>query len=320
MEKICVNPLVSICVPAHNAQKYLQATLNALCNQSYSNYEIIIVDDHSTDDTSTIIKNYKNPHIKLFGTHNYGAAAARNVAFKHSKGELILFFDADDLVDNNYIKRQVEFYLEQPKNTIVLSRWGRFYSSDANDFKIQDEHVNGPITLKEWVLNFWSTNSQMTIPGRALIPRKIIKKAGDWKEELSLNDDFEFYTRLFSYAEQIIINPNAVLKYRSGINGLSQQKRDKNKQIAQYHSISLATEIVLALYPEQAIKLACANIYQSFVYECYPLNRPLIKLAENKIRYLGGSNVVFQTGGYTKFLVFYLGWKLTKILKNFFIK
>jgi glycosyltransferase involved in cell wall biosynthesis len=317
MEKICLNPLVSFCVPAHNAQTYLLATLNALCNQNYPNFEIIIVDDHSTDDTATIIKDFENSHIKLINAPNNGAAAARNEALKNSSGDLILFFDADDLIEYDYLSKQVEFWKKQPKNTIILSKWGRFYSSDATDFKIEYEQDNGPMTLKEWVINYWTNNSQMTIPGRVLIPRNIIKKAGGWNEELSLNDDLEFYTRLFSYTECIIINPNTALKYRSGINGLSQQKRDAKKQLAQYNSISLATVNVLSLYPEdKQIELACANMFQAFIYECYPLLPRFIKKSQIKIKQLGGSSVTFQAGGLTKILQYSLGWRFIKRIKS----
>lgn len=316
MEEICLNPLVSICVPAHNAQTHLIATLNSLSHQNYPNFEIIIVDDHSTDDTTTIIRNFGNPSIKMVCAPSYGAAAARNEAFKNSNGELILFFDADDLIDEDYLSKQVCFWKKQTKNTIVLSSWGRFYELDASDFKIQNENLNEPMKLKEWVLNYWMTNSQMTIPGRILIPRSIIDRAGGWNEELTLNDDLEFYTRLFSYADRIIINPYSLLKYRSGINGLSQQKKAIDKQLAQYKSIYLATERVLQLYPnDKEIELACANIYQAYIYECYPLLPELIKKAQLKIQELGGSNLYFEAGGLTKILKNFVGWRYAKKIK-----
>ena len=315
MGTIHLEPLVSICIPAHNAQKYLPATLKALAAQDYLRIEIIVVDDHSTDKTKSIIEDFPGTVIILIAAERRGAAAARNIAFKHSKGELIIFFDSDDLVEPNFISQQVKFWKSATPDSLIVSRWGRFYTENAADFKLEDEQSDLRMNLRDWVVNYWTNISQMTIPARVLIPRNIIIQAGGWNEELSLNDDFEFYTRLFSHAEQLLINPDAVVKYRSGINGLSQQKQSKEKQIAQFQSIILATTIVLQKYQDPAVKLACANILQAYVYECYPMLPKLTAKAQLIIDELGGSNLPFIAGGLTKLLKNILGWRQTKRIK-----
>jgi glycosyltransferase involved in cell wall biosynthesis len=317
MEEVCLNPLVSICIPAHNAEKYLNRTINVLLSQNYPNVEIVIVNDHSTDKTGKIIADYNNPKIKSANTTKRGAASARNEAYKYSKGELIIFFDADDLVDVNFISEQVKFWQSKRSNSIIMSRWGRFYNEDASDFILEPEETDIAMDLRSWVIKYWTEVGQMTIPARILIPRQILEQAGAWNEELSLNDDFEFYTRLFGFAKQIFVNPNCALHYRSGVNGLSQQKKSEEKQKAQFLSISLATAFVLKRYQDTKVRLACANILQSFVYECYPMLPTAIKNAQGKIKDLGGSKLKFQAGGITRMLVTIFDWKTAKRIKQF---
>lgn len=317
MEEVCINPLVSICVPAHNAERFLSATLHCLLAQEYPFFEIIIVNDHSTDRTKEIIFGLNSPKIKYFVSTKRGAASARNDAYKHSSGDLVIFFDADDLVEPNFIAEQVRFWQARDNRAVILSQWGRFYKEDVSDFKIESEEIKSPMDLRGWIVKYWTLNSQMTVPARALIPRNVIERAGGWDENLSLNDDFEFYTRIFGYAERVYVNPNCVLKYRSGINGLSQQKKDEDKQRAQFLSITKATGFVLDRYDDAEVKLGCANVLQAFVYECYPLLPGLTAKAELEIERLGGSDLAFEAGGLTDKFRLLLGWKWTKRLKHF---
>src|SRR5690242_13877554 len=96
------DPLVSICIPAFNADKYITATIQALLNQTYGNIEIIIVDDASSDKTINEIKKFDNSKIFYYNNKKKGAASARNYAILHSKGDYVVFFDADDLASSNF--------------------------------------------------------------------------------------------------------------------------------------------------------------------------------------------------------------------------
>ncbi|MCO5947680.1 glycosyltransferase family 2 protein [Mucilaginibacter flavidus] len=311
-----VTPLVSICMPAYNCEKYIGETLRCLCAQTYPSIEIIVVDDGSTDATILKIKNVEDTRITCISVANTGASGARNIAYGHSKGQYIIFFDADDFVKPDFVTLQLK-KINNRCDVIVLSAWGRFYNDNIGSFNevpIPYEEM----VLEEWISYYWYNSSPMTTPGRALVPKKLIEKAGLWNETLSLNDDLEFYTRLFIQAEKIMFNHDAFFYYRSGIDGLSSKKGLSAYQ-SLFDSVRLSTELVLKEMPyTQSVRQGCANLWQSFVYEVYPREQQMVKIAEHKIRELGGAKIPYPSGGYTKFAALLIGWKLTKMLKQIF--
>jgi len=103
-------PLVSIVTPAYNSQDYIEKTIQSILNQSYTNWELIIVDDCSTDDTVNMIKDFSDQRIKLHKLEeNSGAAVARNSAIGKATGDYLAFLDSDDLWVKDKLKKQVTF-------------------------------------------------------------------------------------------------------------------------------------------------------------------------------------------------------------------
>ena len=307
-------PMISICIPAYNCDNYIVNTLDCLCAQTYRNIEIIIVDDGSSDGTFEIAEKYPDPRIKLFSFENGGAAVARNRAYMAASGTYILFFDADDYIGPTFLSEQFQRIADK-NGAIVISAWGRFYNDDLQTFlltEVKDEII----TFKDWIKTYWYRADPMTNPGRILIPRHLIEEAGLWNETLTLNDDLEFYTRIFLRAKEIIINKNAIFYYRSGVSGLSSQKSAEAHQ-SLFHSISLSIRACLAHYKsDPSLYQSYANMLQSFIYLSYPHHRSLIALAEKDMKELVPADLEFQASGYTKIFVHLLGWKNTKIIKN----
>lgn len=104
--------IVSIITPVYNCGKYIGETIESVLKQSYQNWEMIVVDDCSTDNSAKIIKEYMSsePRIKYFKLDkNSGAAVARNTAIEHAKGRFIAFLDSDDLWHPDKLKKQIEF-------------------------------------------------------------------------------------------------------------------------------------------------------------------------------------------------------------------
>src|ERR1700677_199622 len=100
-------PLVSILIPAHNAQKCVAETIRSALAQTWSRKEIIVVDDGSTDHTLAVARRFESESVKIFASKNQGAAATRNYAFQFSQGEYIQYLDADDLLAPDKIERQL---------------------------------------------------------------------------------------------------------------------------------------------------------------------------------------------------------------------
>ena len=114
-------PLVSILIPAYNAQEWLAQTLKSAIAQSWPHKEIIVVDDGSTDKTVAIARQFESDQVRVFRQENEGAAAARNKAFALSQGEYIQWLDADDLLAPDKIAKQLVALDARPNKRILFS-------------------------------------------------------------------------------------------------------------------------------------------------------------------------------------------------------
>lgn len=105
-----MNDLVSIIMPSYNSEQYIKASIQSVLSQSYSNYELIIVDDCSKDKTVEIIKSFNDSRIKLYiNEKNGGAAISRNRALKEARGKWIAFLDSDDIWVPDKLEKQIKF-------------------------------------------------------------------------------------------------------------------------------------------------------------------------------------------------------------------
>lgn len=125
-----MNDLVSIITPCYNAEKYISETIESVLNQTHKEWEMIIINDGSKDNSEEIIKKYvdKDKRISLIKQENKGCAAARNNGIKHAKGRYIALLDADDVWYNNFLEEQIKF-LNEKKAICVFSEYERI---DAN--------------------------------------------------------------------------------------------------------------------------------------------------------------------------------------------
>ena len=106
--------LVSIIIPVYNAEKFIKETIDSVLNQTYDNFELILVNDCSTDKSAEIIKEYKDKRVKLLNNKvNSKAAVSRNNGIKKAKGKYICFLDADDKWDKEKLEKQVKFMKEK---------------------------------------------------------------------------------------------------------------------------------------------------------------------------------------------------------------
>src|ERR1700722_5430389 len=102
-----MKPLVSILIPAYNAQEWIVDTIRSAIAQTWQRKEIIVVDDGSSDGTAIVAQRFASKEVTVVSTENQGAAAARNRALQHCKGDYIQWLDADDLLARDKIERQL---------------------------------------------------------------------------------------------------------------------------------------------------------------------------------------------------------------------
>lgn len=143
-----MNSKVSIITPSYNSSKYIYQTVESVLAQTYKNWELIIVDDHSTDDSNKIIEEYckKDNRIRLIKLKkNVGPALARNRGIEEAKGNYIAFLDSDDLWLPEKLEKQISFMLQ---NNISLT-YSSYYTIDKNGGCIGLRKVKSSISYND---------------------------------------------------------------------------------------------------------------------------------------------------------------------------
>jgi glycosyltransferase involved in cell wall biosynthesis len=310
-------PSISIIIPLYNAESYIEEAINSVINQSFRDWELIIVDNGSTDNSLSTARAFASDQITIYSTENNGAAAARNCGLRKSRGQFIKFFDADDLISDNMLESQFNLATRYP-DSIISASWGRFYENDIQTFRLNEEECWKDMTSIEWICSSWREAQTMTQPGIFLIPRQIIDKVGLWNEKLSLVDDMEFFTKIILGAKGIKFSSKAILYYRSGMGTSALSGHTTRKAIESYFlSLQLSTSYLLNLKDDVTTRLCAANMWQGFIYEYYGLAKDLSMKAELNVSRLGGSDLSFPCGGKTKILNTLFGWKLTLLIKKY---
>lgn len=124
--------LVSIIIPAYNYGRYLTDAIQAIQSQTYANWECLVIDDGSTDDTATIVARLENAdrRVRYIFQDNSGQAAARNLGLKHANGTFIQFLDADDLLEPHKLETQVRLFIDNPQLDIVYGSV-RYFTNES---------------------------------------------------------------------------------------------------------------------------------------------------------------------------------------------
>lgn len=198
-------PLVSVIIPVYNAENSILACLNSVTNQNFSNYEIIIINDGSRDDSSQLIlefiESHKSHTIVYFSQENKGASAARNSGLKKAKGEFIAFIDSDDTWHLTKLQRQVEIL--QNHSTIDLVATNRNNEKFTRFFLTKFDQLT-PISLKLFLLkNFLLTPT-------VIFKREIIDTVGFFDEEITHAEDMHFLMRIAAQYNCYLLNESLV--------------------------------------------------------------------------------------------------------------
>lgn len=213
------NCKVSIIIPVFNREFLIQQTLECVLNQIYYNWECIIVDDGSSDNSIEVINKFieKDNRFKLLKrpvNRKKGASTCRNIGIENSKGEFIQFLDSDDLISTNKISEQVRLLEDCSDNIIATCKWGRFKKdiSDSTIYNSLKSYSNFESTLD--FLDNLAYSKGYFPPNAYLIKTEIIRKAGFWNENITINDDGEFMMRVIASTDKIYFASNAVAYYR----------------------------------------------------------------------------------------------------------
>jgi glycosyltransferase involved in cell wall biosynthesis len=225
-----LNPLVSICIPTYNGQSYLNAALDSAEAQTYSNFEIIISDDGSTDATLEIISKYKkdtNLSIQVFNNTEKGIGSNWNNCIKKANGDYIKFLFQDDLLAPNciskmvevaelseniglvYCKRNILYTKDNPYHKSWVQKYGSLHNKWDQLNVIKEKVISGKRYLKDSKLLKEPLNI-IGEPTATLIAKKCFNKVGFFNEDMKQALDIEFWFRLMKDFEICFIDEKLI--------------------------------------------------------------------------------------------------------------
>ena len=207
-----MNPAFSVVIPLYNKENYILETLSSVFSQDYPYFEIIVVDDASTDDSLQLVASLKKDHLTIIRHEkNRGLSAARNSGIKAAKNPYIAFLDADDYWHSDYLANIKSLIKQYPSEQV----FGTFYQED---FKGKITHKRNKVhshNKKPSIIDdFFSSNlSKLIITQSSLvIHRDVFSKVGLYDAKITFAEDIDLYIRCFSQYSLVYLNHSFVIK------------------------------------------------------------------------------------------------------------
>lgn len=282
-----MSQLVSIIIPAFNAEAWIREAIDSALAQTWGSKEIIVVDDGSTDRTRAIACGLSGRGVRVITQANCGAAAARNTGLRATQGSYIQFLDADDLLHPRKIEEQLRDAEPGAQSRVLLTcRWGRFFKRPdharfAPDMLWQD------LSPADWISTKFNDNRFM-FPASWLVSRCLVGEAGPWNEYLSLDDDGEYLCRLAAASRHVRFVSGAQCYYRIGNSGSLSSQRSERATRSGHAALRLCIGHLLALEDSATTRRACVRLLQDNLGHYHPDTPDLADDCRALARTLGG--------------------------------
>lgn len=218
---------VSVIIPAYNAKEYITETLYSVLNQTYQNFEVLVINDGSTDGTENIINEYatRDTRLRVINKANSGVSDTRNRGIQEAKGDVLFFLDADDIWNKNNIEEKLN-YLQLKKSEAVFSACEMIdeksisfstYLGGSEDLCLDDM--------------LQSKGNYTTAPSGIAITKTVVNTIGCFDVNLSNNADQDFFIRILAAGFKIGYISDALWKYRIHSASMSKNVRLLEKDI-----------------------------------------------------------------------------------------
>jgi glycosyltransferase involved in cell wall biosynthesis len=282
-------PLVSILIPAYNAEKWINDTIQSALAQTWERKEIIVVDDGSKDRTAEVARRLASKDLLVVSKANEGAAATRNHALKLSQGDYIQWLDADDLLAPDKVERQMaSLQTSNGPRTLLSSAWA-FFNYRPQQAKFTPTPLWEDLSPVEWLLRKLSQNLHMQT-ATWLTSRELCEAAGPWDTRLLSDDDGEYFCRVLLASKVTRFTPEAKVFYRNTpSNRLGQIGTSDKKKEAMLLSMKLHMEYLRSLEDSERTRGACVIYMQNWLEHFYPERPDIVAELRTIAEELGGS-------------------------------
>ncbi|MEO1005251.1 MAG: glycosyltransferase family A protein [Cyanobacteria bacterium J06638_38] len=202
-------PQISIVVPAYNAAKTITETIESVQRQTINDWELIVVNDGSTDNTLEILKQIVEPRLKIISAPNGGVSAARNLGIAQAQGKYIAFLDADDLWVADKLKLQLQA-LEQNPDAIVAYSWTCFMDEQQDGYVY---HPSPPYNYSGDVYPRLLQGGFIHSGSNTLVCKSALDRVGGFDSRCDICEDWDMWVRLAAIGEFVVV-PQYQIMYR----------------------------------------------------------------------------------------------------------
>ena len=222
------DPLISIIMPSYNSSRLIKKSIDSVINQTYKNWELIIIDNFSSDNTEKIIEDYKNPNIYFYKNSNHGIVAhSRNIGIQYAKGSILAFLDSDDWWVETKLEKCVHYfnigYDFVHHNLFIVNK---IDNESKKKFKFRN--------LKSPIFHSLLFNGNAIINSSVMVRTDLVVKVGglDNNVELIASEDYDLWIKIALITDKFYKLPDTLGWYWQGDNNLS-----KNKDFSQAYNL-----------------------------------------------------------------------------------
>lgn len=276
--------MVSILIPAYNAEKTIQRCIDSVLQQTLDDYEVIVVDDGSTDRTQSILREYekKNTQVKIISQENKGVASTRNILLDQASGEFILFVDADDWIQHDMLEKMINMMADAD---IVFCAFDNSENSDEVLYvdKVQTECWDQSMQLVEFL-----KHKRMTGMLWNKLVRKEITNGCIFNPQTGYGEDAEFLWQVLQNSKKMIVTNEILYHHTLELTSISHRtfSNEKYSAIHVWESVLNDTEkhhMELVLYARQRlVETAVASLLE--IHRCGYKNGEQIKNLKEIVR------------------------------------
>jgi glycosyltransferase involved in cell wall biosynthesis len=304
-------PLVSILIPAYNAESSLADTLESALAQTWPHKEIIVVDDGSRDRTLEVANSFVFRGVIVHSQSNQGAAAARNKAFSLSQGQYILWLDSDDLLSSDKIALQVAALGSSPSSRTLLSCGWAYFMYRPHKARFVATPLWSDLSPAEWLFRKLEINLHMQT-ATWLVSRELTEAAGPWDTRLLGDDDGEYFCRVLLASDGVRFVPGAKVYYRRSLGSLSFIGRSDRKMESQFLSMKMHIGYLRSLEDSSRVRSACVKYLQRYLLYFYPERSDIVREAQELAASLGGQLATPSLPWKYNWIQKLFGWNLAK--------
>lgn len=309
-------PRVSVLIPCFNAERWIGEAIESVYRQTWDDVEIVVVNDGSTDNSLAEINRQKSSRMTVIDQANRGQNASFNRALSQCSGAFVQYLDADDALEHNKIKNQM-IRLEHQPDCVATAAWRVISSSTSVDFVDPAPVKAGPFGERvpvDWLVENWWEGGGMMYPAMWLIPAGILRRVGPWRDDVTLMNDTEFFSRVVLAARAVLLCPESLSYYRKGHPSLSSVKTARAWN-SYFEVMELCVDRLLAVESSDRTRRVASFLWQRLANSCYPYQRALGLEAQRRAELLHTDRLCLPAGRFYNLISAIFGWKVARSLQ-----